>query len=139
MKPLSSQIREMNTQRRSQRVLINVRVTVILSPAGKKPTSEETSTLVVNAHGALVVLVMKVAMGDLLTLGNTQTGEQQPCRVVYLGPTEANLQEIGIEFVTPSPLFWRIAFPPPDWTPRSEDAKGLKKTSGLPNEPSPKE
>jgi hypothetical protein len=31
---------------------------------------------------------------------------------VYHGPQQLEKQEIGIEFVKPSPLFWRIAFPP---------------------------
>jgi hypothetical protein len=46
---------------------------------------------------------------------------------VYLGPQQLDKQEIGIEFVKPSPLFWRIAFPPSDWTAAHEDAKAPAK------------
>jgi hypothetical protein len=66
---------------------------------------------------------MKLFAGDQVTLINPQTNEQQPARVVYLGPQQSDKQEIGIEFVKSSPLFWRIAFPPPDWTVGHEDAK----------------
>jgi hypothetical protein len=70
---------------------------------------------------------MKVLAGDPVTLVNPQTDEQQQARVVYLGPRQSEKQEVGIEFVKPSPLFWRIAFPPGDWTPEHEDAKGFVK------------
>lgn len=129
MEPLSKQISEKNFQRRSQRVMIDIPISVELTRPGEKPVLEETDTLVINANGVLVLLTMRVAVGDPVTLRNPKTGEQQPCRVVYLGPQQLEKQEIGIEFVKPSPLFWRITFPSPDWTPRSEDAKGLKKTS----------
>jgi len=135
MDPFSIQVAEKNTQRRSQRVLVAVPIAVLLARPNQKPISEKTSTLVVNAHGALVLLAMKLFAGDPVTLINPQTDEQQPARVVYLGPQQADKQEIGIEFVKPSPLFWRIAFPPRDWTPSHEDAKGFAKR--LPPQPKP--
>ena len=127
MDPFSTQVGEKNTQRRSQRVLVGVPVSVVLARPSQKPISEETVTLVLNAHGALVLLAMKLFADDPVTLINPKTGEQQLSRVVYLGPRQADKQEVGIEFVKPSPLFWRIAFPPQDWTPGHEDAKGFAK------------
>jgi hypothetical protein len=91
--------------------------------------------LVVNAHGALLLLAMKLFAGDSITLTNPQTDEQQPARVVYLGPQQSDKQEIGIEFVKPSPLFWRIAFPPSDWTTAHEDAKAPAKRIAPPPKP----
>jgi hypothetical protein len=70
---------------------------------------------------------MKLFAGDPVTLINHQTEEQQPSRVVHVGSRESEKQEVGIEFVKPAPLFWRIAFPPHDWTPEHEDAKGFAK------------
>ena len=127
MEPFSKQVAEKNTQRRSQRVLVAVPISVVLARPSQKPITEKTSTLVVNAHGALLLLSMKLFAGDQLTLINPQTDEQQPARVVYLGPQQLDKQEIGIEFVKTSPLFWRIAFPPPDWTLGHEDAKTFAK------------
>ncbi len=85
--------------------------------------SEETYTLIVNAHGALIHLALTVEIGQLLGIKNVQTMEQLVCRVVNLGPDQTGKREVGIEFEQPSPRFWRIAFPPSDWTPRSPDAK----------------
>jgi hypothetical protein len=107
--------------------------------------SEETHTLIVNAHGALIQLALTVEIGQLLGIKNMQTLEELVCRVVNLGPDQPGKREVGIEFELASPRFWRIAFPPSDWTPRSPDAKAptahslsgkpqQKKTSGLPAE-----
>jgi hypothetical protein len=30
---------------------------------------------------------------------------------------------VGIEFDEPAPRFWRVAFPPEDWSPHSPEAK----------------
>jgi len=127
MDPFSKQAAEMNTQRRSQRVLIGLPVSVVLARPSQKPITEHAKTLAVNAHGALVLLAMKLFAGDPVTLINPETEEQQPSRVVYVGSRESEKQEVGIEFVKPSPMFWRIAFPPSGWTPLHEDAKGLAK------------
>jgi hypothetical protein len=77
----------------------------------------------VNAHGALIQLALTIAIGQLLGVKNTQTMEERVCRVINLGPDQAGKREVGVEFEVPSPRFWRIAFPPSDWTPRSPDAK----------------
>jgi hypothetical protein len=135
MDPFSKQVAEKNTQRRSQRVLVAVPVSVVLARPSQKPITENTNTLVVNAHGGLLLLSMKLFAGDQVTLINPQTNEQQPARVIYLGPQQSDKQEIGIEFVKPSPLFWRIAFPPPDWTIGHEDAKAPAKRVTSPPKP----
>jgi hypothetical protein len=31
--------------------------------------------------------------------------------------------EVGLEFSSPHPTFWRVAFPPEDWTPRHPEAR----------------
>ena len=78
--------------------------------------SERTQTLVVNAHGALMALAEKVAPEQRLLMQTTDSGEQKECRVVYgrkelTGPTN-----VAVEFTRPAPTFWRIAYPPADWT-----------------------
>ena len=113
-----------NAQRRSQRVTIKVSVLVLAEGAENKPVSEETRTVTVNAHGAMVLLGLKVSIGQLLTLRNSRTGEEVACRVVYLSPHESEKRQVGVDFMEPCPRFWRISFPPPDWTTRSPEAKG---------------
>lgn len=110
-------------RRRSQRVLLSINVTVMgESPPGKTFT-EETQTLVVNAHGALIALSAPVVSGQQLRLTNKASHEEEPCRVVYLGPKAGGKTQVGIEFTKPAPNFWHIAFPPEDWTPRSPEAR----------------
>jgi hypothetical protein len=109
--------------RRSQRVCLRLPITVFRKGLGANVASEETHTLIVNAHGALVQLALTVEIGQLLGIKNTRTMEELACRVVHLGPEYANKREVGVEFEVPAPRFWRIAFPPDDWTTHSPDAK----------------
>ena len=104
------------TRRRSQRVILTLAVTVRIVD-GPKDTSfeEETHTLVVNLHGALVLLAGRVKKGQKLLLKNRATKEEQMCRVASLGPTSGGKAQVGIEFLKPSPDFWHISFPPEDW------------------------
>jgi hypothetical protein len=114
---------KINAQRRSQRVMLSVHVLVSgISPTNKK-FSEDTFTAVVNAHGALILLTQAVKTGELLTIRNIKSGEEQTCSVVGVGASHGTQREVGIEFLNPSPRFWRIAFPPEDWSPRSPEAK----------------
>src|SRR5271155_757270 len=108
--------------RRSQRVCLRLPIVVLREGPGANVASEETHTLIVNAHGALIQLGLTVEIGQLLGIKNSQTMEQLVCRVVHLGPDQAEKREVGVEFEMPSARFWRIAFPPSDWTPRSAEA-----------------
>ena len=102
--------------RRSQRVIVGVAINVLSEGTqSEKAFQETTQTLVVNAHGALIALAAKVHQGQLLRLKNRATQEQQLCKVMHLGQSSGELTQVGIEFETPSPNFWRIAFPPDDW------------------------
>ena len=118
---------KMSQLRRSQRVCLRLPILVLREGPKSNVASEETQTLIVNAHGALIQLALTVEMGQLLAIKNRQTLEQLVCRVVHLGPDQLGKKEVGIEFETPSPRFWRISFPPADWTPRSPEAKAPTK------------
>jgi hypothetical protein len=110
-------------RRRSQRVLMQISVRMSGLDAQGKPFDEQADTLAINAHGALVLLQARVISGNLLTLRNNVTKEEQECTVAFLGPVRGNKCEIGLEFSARRPQFWRIAFPPEDWTPRSPEAR----------------
>lgn len=113
----------LNLLRRSQRACLSVPIEVLKKAAGKNPGAEESRTLVVSAHGALLVLGLPVKAEDLLTLKHSKTGEEVSCRVVNVGPDQSGKREVGVEFEYPCPRFWRIAFPPADWSPHNVDAK----------------
>jgi len=76
---------------------------------GKK-FRETCQTVVVNAHGGLLLLKHEVNDGEMLVLTNPETLEEQECRVVYLGDPGDKGQRVGIEFLTPAPRFWGVDF-----------------------------
>jgi hypothetical protein len=105
-----------STRRRSQRVILSLAITVRTEDGPKDASfEEEAQTLVVSAHGALIVLAGKVVKGQKLRLTNRATRAEQACYVASLGPTSGGKAQIGLEFLKPSPDFWRISFPPEDW------------------------
>ena len=110
-------------RRRSCRVLVQVPVQVKSNSGAKESFEEDTQTLVVNAHGALVALANPVQKGQSLRLRNKSSTEEQPCKVVYLGAVQNDKVQVGIEFTTPTPHFWHIAFPPEDWSASSPEAR----------------
>jgi hypothetical protein len=110
-------------RRRSQRVLMQVAVRIRGEDGQGKNIEEETETLAINAHGALVLMKSRLTSGSKVFLQHKRTQEEQECHVAFLGPVRAGKAEIGLEFASPRPAFWRVAFPPEDWTPRSPEAR----------------
>ena len=103
-------------RRRSQRVILTISVQV-RTDAGRGDDSfdEPTKTLLVNAHGALIVLAHKVEKGQKLHITNCATHVEHACKVAHVGPPSDGKTQVGVEFTSPSPDFWRIAFPPENW------------------------
>ena len=112
-------------RRRSQRVLMQVAVRIYgLDSQGQK-FEEETETLAINAHGALVLLSARLTSGSKVGLQHKKTLEEQECQIVFLGHVRGGKAEIGLEFSTPRPAFWRVAFPPEDWSPKNPEARTI--------------
>jgi hypothetical protein len=103
--------------RRSQRVILRVAILVRAEVEGEPPLKEDTFTQVVNAHGALIALAMKVRPGQKLVLRNWGTAKEKPCRVIHVKENPFGKNEVGIEFPFPDARFWNLDFPPPDWQP----------------------
>ena len=118
--PLTTQKEKQNWitdpgRRRSMRVLLSVPISVNGKTVQNQDFSEETRTLVVNAHGALISLAAPVVANQTIFVSNNATQETEECRIVYLGNTQAGKAQMGVEFLSPSPTFWQIDFPPEDW------------------------
>ena len=113
-------------RRRSQRVMMSLPLTVS-GESADGPFSEETHTIVVNAHGALITLAAKISNQQMLRLKSPLHSEEQICRVTYMGPVTAGRTQLGVEFVEPAPQFWQITFPSEDWSPTTESAKAKSK------------
>jgi len=78
-------------KRRSERVMLQMRITVIAEDVEHKPRQEEALTLIVNAHGGLLKMKMDVHVGQPMRLVNPQNKIEQSCRVV-------RVDETGTEF-----------------------------------------
>ena len=112
-----------SARRRSQRVLMQVGIRIRGKDAQGNDFEEFTETLAINAHGALVLLNARVTSGAVVQMKHNKTEEEQECHVAFLGPVRSGRAEIGLEFSTPRPTFWRVAFPPEDWSPKSPEAR----------------
>lgn len=106
---------EYSKQRRSSRVFIRLRVQAAGRNIRGERFKERCETIVVNAHGGLIYLSETLEMDAPLTLTNPISGEEQECRVVFLGDASTKCQRVGVEFLTPAPRFWGVDFPPTDW------------------------
>jgi len=110
-------------QRRSQRILLAVPLSVSGRRADGTGFIERASTLIVSASGGLVALKETVVVGQILGLTNENTNAEISCAVVNIERQANGLQKVGVEFSGEHQNFWRVNFPPADWTPRSPDAK----------------
>jgi hypothetical protein len=110
-------------RRRSQRVLMQIALRLRGVDAQGQNFEEYTETLAINAHGALVLLSARVTSGGVIHVKNVKTEEEQECHVAFLGPVRGGKAEVGLEFSVPRPAFWRVTFPPEDWSPKHPDAR----------------
>ena len=101
------------TNRRSQRVFHRMKLQALgRSHAGKK-FREVCETMVVSAHGGLLMLRHEVDNDEMLVLVNPETQEEQECRIVFTGESGSKGIRVGVEFLTPAPHFWGIDFDAP--------------------------
>jgi hypothetical protein len=102
-------------KRRSERVILDVPLVICGETPDKRTFREETFSVTVSAHGALIMLEAKVALGQKLMLMNPKNWDERESRVAFVGPDRAGLAQVGVEFVKPSPEFWDLTSPPRDW------------------------
>ncbi len=98
------------TSRRSLRVFHKIRLKALGRGLDGRKFREICETLVVNAHGGLLVLKHEVDGREMLVLVNPLTLEELECRIVFLGENGERGQRVGVEFLTPAPHFWGIDF-----------------------------
>jgi hypothetical protein len=103
-------------KRRSQRVILDVPLLVRGESEDKRAFEEDALTLIVNAHGALVMLEEKVVLGQKVILTNIKSGDEREGSVRYVGPAYAGVVRVGIQFSRPAPEFWLLSSPPTDWS-----------------------
>jgi len=106
-------------RRRSQRLFLQVPVVVEGQRANKTQFSENTQTVIVNAHGALVESGASLEPGQSVILRHARTNEQIECTVKLVTAAESGMFHLALEFNSPNPAFWHISFPPEDWSVRN--------------------
>jgi len=104
---------EFSTPRRSARIFRKLKVKVHGRGQNGRKFRETCETLVVSAHGGLLMLKHEVVNGELLEITSPETQEEIECRIVYLGDLCAQGQRVGVEFLTPAPHFWGLEFAEP--------------------------
>jgi hypothetical protein len=105
----------MQKRRRSTRIRARVRIFVRVQARNKQIISEETDSLVVNAHGGLILLAAPVGRDQFITVINPKTGQELLARVTAIGQRMMGKAQIGVEFIRPAPEFWGLSRYPQDW------------------------
>jgi len=93
-------------RRRSKRIKTRIPVVARFQSVGKKFVSEETHTLIVNDHGALILLAARVDIQQMVRLERIDSGQELLCRVTSLGPSFLGKTQVAVEFIMPTPGFW---------------------------------
>jgi hypothetical protein len=101
-------------RRRSQRVIIRVPVSIEATILGQK-VKADAYTVAVNIHGAMVLCPRSFDAETRLEMRNERTAERIEVRVTRAPRESAEGYLIPLEFVSPSPRFWQISFPPENW------------------------
>jgi hypothetical protein len=93
-------------RRRSERWPLALPVLVLGTSLDSKSFQENTITLSVSTHGALLALSTTVTLGQPLLLRNPQTQQESEAWVSRFGHPRGGLSQVGIAFVRPEDDFW---------------------------------
>jgi hypothetical protein len=100
---MTNESRKWIEARRSARILIQIQLLVRWTPEGELPLTEETSTVAVNAHGALITLALRVKPGNKLILRNWGTAMER--EVLGSGISARRLEALPLNFWSlPNPI-----------------------------------
>ncbi len=100
--------------RRSSRVTLRVPLRIYEPDTNKRFLVEEAYAVKVSLWGGLIALRAAVNRNQQLVAVNRATGGTADSRIVYVGPMASGgslARLVAIEFLTPSPGFWGVAFP----------------------------
>jgi hypothetical protein len=92
------------------------------------PFEEETQTLAISAHGALILVSTQVYRGQQLTLSNVQTKAALECVVAHIEKYQSSQPQVGVEFMLPNPNILARGLPAKRLDAPSPDAKSHAKT-----------
>jgi hypothetical protein len=96
-------------RRRAQRVLLRMPV-VLHIPNRAEPLQAETHT--VSQNGAMILVSEAIGEGTKVALENPRNQKRVDARVVRPPQMAQGGSLVPVEFMTPSPTFWAVFFPP---------------------------
>jgi hypothetical protein len=106
---------EMDGQRRSQRMLLVIPVTVSWRTTAGVTLRQHAATEIVNAHGALLKIKACIPVNTVVDMMRPSLNRSAKARVVCSGaPNEEGVTHTAVEFVERNDEFWGISFPPAD-------------------------
>jgi glycine cleavage system aminomethyltransferase T len=108
VRPVSTRPPTAEERRRAQRVLL--RMPVVIHVTGKPSMSGFTHT--VSQNGAMVIVPEPLAEGAKVSVENPKTQKTVDARVVRPPQITSDGCLIPVEFLTASPQFWNVFFPP---------------------------
>jgi len=104
-------------RRRTVRVMLSVPLRVSGHTEIGERFSVKTLSHSVSLHGASVELQLEVVLGEILRLENEVTNEKVDGKVVSIRRTRDGKKYVALEFTSPKPDFWHMAFPVPGAKP----------------------
>jgi diguanylate cyclase (GGDEF)-like protein len=93
-------------RRRSEHIHMDVTVVVRGESTDGLPFQEETFTISVSDHGALLMLATKVTLGQTIFVRNPLTNNEKPARVASFGLPYGGIAQVGVEFQELTTEFW---------------------------------
>jgi hypothetical protein len=121
-------------RRRSQRLHHIMPLVIRGDSAEGKRFWEDTFTLSISAHGALVVLAAEVTLGQSLLLMNPQNWDERKVRVARVARVtsfDGRVAQVGIEFEQPGFKFWPVGAPPRKASKCIGNDSGIKRTAWM--------
>lgn len=115
-------------RRRSQRVMIPIRIIASGTDANGAQFREAAHTIEISRYGALIAFRERPPWGSEVVIENPVRCRSARARVVWCGDSSSQKQRfaIAVEFAEPQGIrgLWGIEFPPPDWKARPPDEAG---------------
>jgi GGDEF domain-containing protein len=93
-------------RRRSTRIDQDISVIIRGESTNNQSFEEETFTISVSHHGALLVLQAQVSLGQTLAIRNTATNNEKRARVACFGVPYGGIAQVAIEFQESAEEFW---------------------------------
>lgn len=104
-------------RRRTVRVLLSVPLRVSGHTEIGERFSVKALSHSVSLYGASVELELEVVLGEVLQVENEVTREKVEGKVVSIRRSRDGKKYVSVEFLSPKPNFWHMAFPIPGAKP----------------------